>query len=273
MDLYGCHFEYAGDFSRKYGLYIANVDTERNVSITGKSKSISAYNKRNQLKHDLGNVYTDAPLTFDMEVVSDYLIQGELRRKIQKWLFNQKGFQKLYIDRADEICDEVFDFERGVPRRTYLNCKFVNPEKIEGNGGIVGFRFTVECDSHLAWQDPIRKKFSFPGGVESSNQVEIVVDTDMDDFTYPRITIRTGASGGSVYIINKTDDSERSTSLSDLSANTQYVLNGTYNFVSDDLYEHFIDRNFPRLLDGKNAILVSGDVVALEVEWQNKRYL
>lgn len=273
MDLYGCHFEYAGELSRKYGLYIANVSTERNSLIAGKTQSVSVYNKRNQLKHDLGSIYSEAPLTFDMEVVSEDAVSGEWRRKIQKWLFNQRGYQKLYVDRADEFFGEVFNVENGVPARMYLNCKFINPEKIEGNGGIAGYKFTVECDSHMAWQEPIKKKYLLPGGAEAVTMIEHTIDTDFNDYTYPRITVTTGELGGEVSIINLSDEQTRATSFSSLDANTVVVLNGAFNFVSDGYYERFVDRNFPRLLDGKNQIRISGDVVSLEIEWQNKRYL
>lgn len=272
MDLYGCHFEYAGELSRKYGLMIANVNTDRNTMISGKVESLSVFNKRNQSRNDLGSNYSEAPLSFDMEIVSESIIRGELRRKIQKWLFNQHGYKKLYIDRADEACDEVFGLDNGAPRRTYLNCRFINPEKIEGNGGIVGYKFTVECDSHMAWQDPLRKKFSFDTS-EEEYVIELDVDTDIADYTYPKVTIYTGTTGGDISIVNLSDGSDRTTSFLQLPASTQIVINGVYNYISDNFYEHFENRNFPRLLDGKNKLLIRGDVSAIEFEWQNKRYL
>lgn len=272
MDLYGSHFEYAGEMSRKYGLVIANLDTDRNTMISGKIESLSVFNKRNQSRHDLGSNYSEAPLSFEMEVISESPIMGEMRRKIQKWLFNQNGYKKLYIDRFDEACDEVLNFEGGVPRRTYLNCKFINPEKIEGSGGVFGYKFTVECDSNMAWQDPLRKMFSFDSSVPE-RAVELEVDTDIDDYTYPKMVICTGGLGGDVSVANLTDDEFRLTTFLQMPPNTEVIINGVYNFVSDNFYENFAHRNFPRLLDGKNVLLFSGDIISVSVEWQNKRYL
>ena len=274
MDFYGYHFEYAGELSRKYGLIIANVTTDRNTLIAGKSKTVSTYNKRNFTKYHIGTIYSDAPLTFEMEVVvTGEPIYGEWRRKIQKWLFNQKDYQKLYIDKADECTGEAFDLIDGLHRRMYLNCRFVNPEIIEGNGGIVGYRFEVECDSHMAKQDPTKKSFSFSGGLSTIQHINVLVDTDHNDYIYPKVTIRVGRFGGNIDIINHLDSDDRLTSFVELPANTTLVLNGSVNYVSDTFYEEFVDRNFPRLLDGNNAISIIGDVLSIEFEWQNMRYL
>lgn len=273
MDFYGCHFEYAGELSRKYGLIIANIETDRNTKIAGKSKSVSIFNKRNNVKYDLGNTYDDAPLTFDMEVISEDLIEGEWRRKIQKWLFNQNGYKRLYVDQAESLTGETFELVNGVPKRFYLNCKFVNPEIIEGNGGIVGYKFSVECDSRMAWQEPMTLGFTYTGGENQTKVIEIVLDTDCNDYTYPKFTVTTGEVGGQIEVANITDNPDRKTIFASIPPETKFILNGIYNYVSDGYYENFIDRNFPRFLDGTNQLSIKGDIASLEIEWQNMRYL
>lgn len=270
MDLYGCHFEYAGELSRKYGLIIANVNTERNILLSGSIQTVSAFNKKNNVKHSIGKIYSEAPFVFEMEVVAEEPIESDWRRKIQKWLFNQQGYQKLYIDSADNALGEVFKLSDGKLRRTYLNCKFINPEKIEGSGGIVGYKFVVECDSHLAWQDPTNASYIL---TESPTTITVTTDTDSDFYTYPKVTLTTGSSGGDVSILNLTDNDGRATRFVDIPANTSVIINGAYNFVSDGYYESFVNRNFPRLLDGKNELSISGDIISIEFEWQNMRYL
>ena len=99
------------------------------------------------------------------------------------------------------------------------------------------------------------------------------MDTDSDDYTYPKIKLILGADGGEVSIVNISDSDTRATVFSELEPSSVIILNSSYNYVSDNYYEHFVDRNFPRLLDGTNKLLVSGDVVSMEIEWQNKRYL
>lgn len=273
MDFYGCHFEYAGELSRKYGLIIACVDTKRNSQLTGKSQSVSVFNKRNNVRYSVGSVYAEAPLTFDMEVVSEEPIDGEWRRKIQKWLFHHHDYQKLYIEQFESCFSEPFALVNGEPKRMYLNCKFVNPEKIEGNGGIVGYKFSVECDSRMAWQDPMIVSRPFAGGVSSIETVTVRVDTDSEEYTYPKVTIRTGDIGGEIVIVNTTDDNSRHTIFTGTPPNSDLVINGAYNYVTEDYYEKFASRNFPRLLDGENILSIEGDVISFEIQWQNMRYL
>lgn len=273
MDFYGCHFEYAGEFSRKYGLIIAAVTATRNISVTGKSQSVHIFNKRNQTKSNLGSMYSEAPLVFEMEIIAEEPIDGEIRRKIQKWLFNQTDYQKLYLDRAEANVGEIFELVSGRPVRTYLNCLFVNPEKIEGDGGIMGYKFSVECDSRMAWQDPVRVSANYPGGETASEMITACVDTDTVEYTYPTIEINTGDIGGTIEITNLSDDPGRTTTFSDIAPNTHFTINGVYNYVSNGYYGNFINRNFPRLLDGTNEFALSGDITAISITWQNTRYL
>lgn len=274
MNFTESYFEYAGQSSKYYDLLIANVDTERVVLLGGDTKSATVFNKRNHRRHHIGVEYSDSPLQFEMEVISFMPIGYALQREIQKWLFNQVGYKKLYIDKGYDVPNETYEIVDYDEKRFYLNCRFINPEKIEGNGGIMGYRFTVECDSYLAWQDPISKEFSFSDVEETSNQnITISVDTDTTDYIYPKVTIHMASSGGSFNIVNHADNSSRLTSMVDLSANATVVIDGTVNYVSDGYYERFEHRNFVRLLDGDNALSITGAVSSITFEWQNQRYL
>lgn len=273
MDFYGSYFEYAGELSRKYGLIIACINTQRNALLTGKSQSVSIFNKRNHTRYSVGSVYSEAPLTFDMEVVSEEPIEGEWRRKIQKWLFHQRDYQKLYIENNEVCFGEVFAPVNGRPKRMYLNCRFVNPEIIEGDGGIIGYKFSVECDSRMAWQDPISIKTECDGGAGFVGELCVEVDTDSEEYTYPVVTVRIGDIGGDVCLTNKSDDINRCTKFAGIDPGVELVINSAFNYVSGNNYEHFTDRHFPRLLDGENMILISGDIVSIEIKWQNMRYL
>ena len=44
-------------------------------------------------------------------------------------------------------------------------------------------------------------------------------------------------------------------------------------FVTDGYYDLFVKKNFVRLLDGENALYITGDVVSVQITWQNMRYM
>lgn len=263
MDLYGCFFKYAGEESEPYGLRLANVETKELTSLYGETESITIFNKRQRRWHHIGNAYDKAQLSFEIDIVSDRYIQRIDARSIQKWLFNQSGYKRLYVFNSSEHQDDI-----------YLNCRFVNPERIETASGLIGFRCTVECDSDMAWQEPITKSFSFTDStVDSNRQVNLTLDTDINDFTYPRVTIMTGDAGGDITVINHTDDDYRQTTIEDLPANTSVILDGSYNYITSGYYAFFNGRNFPRLLDGENTLSIMGDVRSISFEWANRRYI
>lgn len=275
MDLYGCHFEYAGTPSRMYGLIIATVDTAKYVSLSGQTESHSFFNKKEKKKYHLGDSFDNSAMTFDAEVVSGKNIDRTEQRIIEKWLFHQADFCKLYVDMKDDIYAETYEFVDGKQKRLYLNCRFVNPQKIENSGGLVGYRFTVECDSCMAWQDAVTFEYELDNTSEFSNSIITVnVDSDLNDYVYPKVTIQIGDVGGDIIISNNTDDASRLTSFVSLTPNVTVVMRGDgINYISGDNYMKFKDKNFIRLLDGENQIAIVGDVVGLSFEFQNRRFL
>lgn len=284
LNLYGCHFEYAGVSSRKYGLIFANVETSRLTSISGETESVTFFSKRNKRNYFLEESFEDSPLTFEAEVVSetDQTFDPRICREIEKWLFHRKDYSKLYVDAMDDWVSESTEVINGERKRLYLNCRFVNASKLEYLGGVIGYRFTVECDSNMAWQEPIEKTYTIDNsaGATVTTELVVTVDTDIVDYVYPKVTITTASASASgeadsigITIINQTDDSARLTSFTGLPVNTQIVMNGSTNYIDSRYYPKFSGMNFIRLLDGDNKISVQGDVASIKFEWQNRRYL
>lgn len=277
MDLSGSYFEYNGTTSRKYGLIFAHVETEEFEQLSGEIKSNVIFNKRGKRNYLIGESFEDSPLRFEAEIImdNDQIIDRFLRREIEKWLFHQRDFCKLYADMDCDTYGEAYELVNGVQKRVYLNCRFVNPEKIEGNGGLMGYRFTVECDSCMAWQDPVICEYTLtPEAGTNDSVIAVEVDTDLRDYIYPKVTIQTGSSGGDIQIINYTDSSTRTTSFINLSPNITIVMNGDgINYISGEYYLKFSNKNFIRLLDGENTLFINGDVAKITFEFQNRRYL
>ena len=276
-DIYGSHFEYAGVSSRIYGLIIANVETSRFTQISGAINGVSVFNKNVKKRYLIDDDYTDFPISYEVEIITDddSTLDMNKRREIEKWLFNKHDYRRFYIDIDDDTDGETYEVINGIQRRLYLNCRFVNATRLEYNGGIVGFRATIEADSGLWWQEPVTDKYML-GSYEYTNVIHVNVDSDIDDYIYPKVTIKmrsTNSSNLEVTIINSTDDSTRLTKFVGLSTNATIVLNGELNSVSGQYYEKFVNQNFPRLLDGDNMITVIGDVEEIWFEYSNRRAL
>lgn len=277
MILDGCHFQY-GDFnSREYGFIFAHCDTSEYNRLMGEVRSTTMFNRRTMSQNILDDDYDDSAISFDAEIIledfNDFRMMD--RRVIEKALFRSVGYQKLYVDMLDDYLAESYECKDGDIKRMYFNCRFMNPSKIEtDDGAVVGYQFTIECDSALAWQETTTQKVEFPdSSSESPKQATIEVDTDTKEYTYPTLTIQMGASGGDLTIINHSDDSSRITQFVGLGSNAKITMRGDINFVSGSYYEKLATQNFVRLMDGKNKFGFTGDVVSVQFEWQNRRFL
>lgn len=275
-DIYGSHFEYGGVSSRLYDLIIVNADTSRVTQLSGEKESVTIFSRIANKRYLIDDDYSSSPITFDIEIMtdSDRCLEHAERRQIEKWLFNKRSYRKLYMDIADDERGETYEYVNGEQKRNYLNCRLVNPEKLEGNGGVVGYKATLEADSNMFWQDPIGQEFAVYNSSESaSSNVTLTVDTDLEEYIYPKVTIQMGSSGGNVIIANNNDDSTRQTKFVGLGALATVVMNGELNYVSGQYYEKFADRNFIRLLDGENTFTITGDVATIKFEYSVRRTL
>lgn len=273
-DIYGSHFEYASKSSREYGLIIANIETNRLTQTCGEITGVTIFNKVSKRNYLIDDDFSDFPLSFDIEIIQENQtpISYSDRRKIAKWLFNKHSYRKLYIDMADDFSNESYEVVDWEVKRNYLNCRFINPEKIENDSGVIGYKATIECDSGMFWQDATIKEFSLDNdGSESSSIVTVNVDSDIDDYIYPIVTITLGNSGGNITIANNSDNDSRLTQFVNMSPLSTIIMKGEINYISGNYYEKFQNRNFIRLLDGDNNISILGDVATIKFEFQNRR--
>ena len=273
MDLYGKHFTYAGISSREYDLVITSMTSSVFSRVRGEERSEKFYGRKAWRDYSLGTIWDGSPVSFSVEVARQTALSAEEIRQIEKWLFNRTSYAKLYMDAEDDYDNETSETIDGQVKRLYLNCKMTNPSKLRYDSGIVGFSFTMECDSGFAHQDAITKIFDIAGDQDFSGLLALDIDSDMPGYLYPKVTITTGSSGGDITIINMTDSSTRQTRILSVPASTSVILNGEINYVSSGYYTSFPGQNFLRLLDGENSISVTGDVATLKFEWSNVRNL
>ena len=273
-DIYGSHFEFAGISSRQWGLIIVNAETSRMVQLGGTKKGVTIFSRSANKRYLVDDDYASSPITVDIEIMtdSDRRLDMVERRQIEKWLFNHGDYRKMYLDIADDEYGETYEYVDGVMKRNYLNCRLVNPERLEGNGGIVGYRATLEADSSMFWQDAITRTYLINNGsADVSTDIDVTVDTDLAEFIYPRVTIQMGSVGGDITISNNNDDSSRLTRFIDMPPLSSVTMKGELNYVSGQYYLKFANRNFIRLLDGENKLTILGDVESIEFEYSVRR--
>lgn len=276
-DIYGSHFEYAGVSSRLYGLIIVNINTSRMSQMSGTIDSITSFDKKNKKRYLIDTDYINSPMTFDIEIINDSerCLRPEERKKIEKWLFGRREYCKLYFDIPDDYYRDMYEvLEDGSIKRLYINCRFINPEKVEYNGGIIGYKVTVETDSNMFWQDATIKTYEIDNpDSDSSSVITVDIDTDMNDYVYPKVTITMGDVGGDIIIANNTDNSDRYTKFKKLSAYANINMNGELNYINDDYYTLFASRNFIRLLDGENKLTIMGNIKTIKFEYSARRFM
>lgn len=288
MVLTGCHFTYAGVSSSTFihrtdgdiGLRFVNMDTERYISLTGENTTSSAYSRRGNKLYYLGDSWEDGAVTFEAEIMTDDevpMTAAEIQ-SVSRWLFNRPGYLKLTAEPSED-CDDDPSYSTidDTVKKYYYNCRMIKPRRIEGNGGVVGFAFTIECDSNMLWQEAIEKTLT-PETVEGVKQVSINIDSDGYDYIYPKVTIGVGTGGGNITIQNATDDASlvapRLTGFAGLSGGASIVMNSMNSTLSNDAYSKFNYKNFIRLLPGRtNTFTVTGDVASLKFEWSNRKYI
>lgn len=143
FDLYGCYFMY-GDFnSEEYDLVFGNMDTSRLVALES-PKNINTVKSRKHNVYYVNRVsYVEEPISFEAEIFTKDTtpIMVDDLPIIERALFNRHSYTKLY---------QVMSYERDP---VYINCILTNPERIENMSGVVGYKFIVNTDSVMAWEE------------------------------------------------------------------------------------------------------------------------
>ena len=271
-DIYGSYFTYGTGSSETYGLVISATTSGRFVDVSGEIKGSTIFNRKAKKNYLITDDYSKSPLSFDVDIVTEdghVLTETELRA-IVKWLFNRHNYRRLYLDEWECISDGGSAYDD--PDDLYMNCRFVNPKKLEFNGGIVGYTCTLESDAPVLWKEPVTRTFTFSNATSSStNTCSVTVDCDFDDYVYPDVTVTMNSAGGNFIVINTTDDPTRMTKFVDIGSSASVIMNGSINMANGQYYEKFENPNFIRLKDGANSITVNGAVASISFTFQDRR--
>lgn len=231
------YFTYDGVFSGTYGLIMADFDDSSVVETAAFSPVLNATKpvSVNRFYHN-GITYEGMP-QHQITVVSEAEIPDFIRREILSWLVGRKEFKKLQIHQIDL-------------ESYYYNCVFTDAEIVYINGRCHGFRLTANFDSPYAYGTPT--KITVGAGTHT---IRIENKSDVkDNYVYPIVQF----TGGSVDIVNATDDSQRHFAFNGLDATEVITVDNEVKFISSNVVgeklSKFTSKNWLRLRPGYNTL-------------------
>lgn len=233
------YFTYDGVFSGTYGLIMADFDDNSVTETAAFSPTLNA------IKPALANRFYHSGVTYEgtpqhpITVVSESEIPDFIRREILAWLVGRKKFKKLQIHQLD-----LEDY--------YYNCVFTDAEIIYINGRCHGFRLTANFDSQYAYGAPT---VITVGAGSHTKKIENKSDIK-DGYTYPVVQF----SGGSIDIVNETDDAQRHFAFSGIGAAEIITVDNELRHISSDAggekLSNFTSKNWLRLRPGYNTLKI-----------------
>lgn len=171
-----CYFNYGLFSSQEFGLKFAWMDKTPDTSLTS-NKSYTHVKNKISNKFDISSSNYEEPLSFDVEIMADRVLEDNEVREIYRALFNRNKYEELTFPSYDD--DIVF------------NCVFTNVERIEGgidnSYGVVGFSAVVICDAPWGWSSDIVHSYS-PVYTDDGVYVTVLNQSDTSDYVYPVIT-------------------------------------------------------------------------------------
>ena len=260
ISYYGNNFVFDDQYSENYGLKILTLGSSSAEEIDAGANVEPFFGAT--LKKPTRYLYgisQNNVLSFDMQVISDAVIDGVRRSKISKWLFGRQNYCRMIIANP-----EIHDI--------FFNCFLLNPKGIYVGSHCHGFSFSVECDAPWAWQN--EKTYRFMNSENAYTQrINHYNDSDNTDYTYPHLVITTGNTGGTITFQNNSDNG-RQFSVANVKAKEIITVDNDRSIITStsglNLSENF-NKKFFRMVSGKNELVISGDVTKFEMKYSNAR--
>lgn len=234
------YFRYDGEWSGTYGLQIVDFDSSVVQETDAFSPTLSLQKTPGSLRFYHGGIEYDSAPTCEFSVLSERELTGKVRSKIISWLVGRREFKTLSFDSIDNL-----DF-------TY-RCVFTSVRTIWINGRCHGFRLTAEFDSPFA-----RGRDTTISVDAGTHTVTLYNNSDIiDDYTYPIVEF----TGGSIDIVNTTDDSNRHFTFSGLASIEIVTVDNEARYISSNMggekLSNFTSKNWLRLRPGKNILTIN----------------
>jgi phage-related protein len=188
-------------------------------------------------------------LSFPLTLYSPNEITAQDYSLISKWLFGSMNYKVLRICQND-----MMDM--------YFNCFLTAPQIVRTGNIIYGVTFTVVCDSPWAWKEPDTYYFDYSASETYAYDNFSIYNASANNFyTYPYIEMSANTFGGSLSIINLTDDSREF--LLTISPNEDIEMDCDIQEISSTITTYPLsnfNNNWLRFLPGFNHLLVTGNI-------------
>ena len=252
----GNTFTYNGKSSEPYGLRFLIMNTEENKEIGGVLEYTTFKNNKapNTIIQDTNY---NSVFEIEVEMISEHKLDDNID-EIYAWLLNQPNFRKLYIDNNDDF---------------YYNCVFTSASYISESTsegyGIYGIKATMKCDSTFMWKEV---EYTYTSA-ELLNIVTHENISNVREYTYPTLIIKTGSTGGNITVQNVSDNNRLTTFTGTLANDTITLsyypaLVGSYLNDNDELVYESFNKKFFRLLQGTNKIGIVGNISEITLKYK-----
>lgn len=239
------YFTYDGTSSETYGLQIVDFDDVAVKEADAFSPTLSLQKVPGSLRFFHGGVEYDSAPACEFSVLSESELSLNRRRVILSWLIGRSVFKDLKFIGGDS---EAFTY-RGV---------FTSAKTIWVRGRCHGFRLTLQFDSPYARGSSVTKTVGSGTHLITLHNPSDIVDA----YTYPTVVF----TGGSVDIVNITDDTQRHFTFSGLAPTETITVDNEVKHISSTIggekLSNFTSKNWLRLRKGDNQIqiITSGSV-------------
>jgi len=250
------YFTYNNVSSEEYELILASIDTTINQEVGG-GFEYTTYRNAKSPQHKMQEIKYEKSFEYEVEFLSPYTKLDDKFNEICNWLLNRSNFAKFKLNSwSDE----------------YINCIFTDAEKIQLFGeegyGIYGIKATLKADSVFKWSE-VSTTYTYD---ELVNTVNLENNTDVREYTYPTLIIKTGETGGDI-VVQNVSDNNRLISITDALPNDTITISSFPKTITsllknrEPLYESF-NKKFPRLMQGTNNIGIVGDISELTFNYK-----
>lgn len=235
------YFTYNGTSSSTYGLQIVDFDDSAVQETEAFSPTLSLLKAPGSLRFFHGGIEYDSAPTCEFSAVSATEFDSSARKTIMSWLVGKKEFKALSFTDGDNS------------GYTYY-CVFTSIKTIWVRGRCYGFRLTAQFDSPFARGTPTTVQSTGSGTrtVTINNLSDIA-----DDYTYPIVQF----TGGSVDIVNTTDDNQRHFTFSGLTSAEQITVDNEVRIISSSIggekLSNFTSKKWLRLRKGNNTLQIT----------------